>query len=72
MSLNFNNTQIENVIFNGTELDKVYMNNVLVFEKSKPVYKRRIMIGDNLNSKILYGDFYTNLYNDLYEDETAY
>lgn len=25
MSLNFNNTQIENVIFNGTELDKVYI-----------------------------------------------
>lgn len=57
MSLNFNNTQIENVIFNGTELDKVYMNNVLVFEKNKPVYKRRIMVGDNLKGVTVYADF---------------
>ena len=57
MPLNFNNTQMENIIFNGTELDKVYMNNVLVFEKSKPIYKRRIMAGDNLRNKTVYQTF---------------
>ena len=34
MSLNFNNTEIENVTFNGTELDKIYFNGTLVFEKN--------------------------------------
>lgn len=65
MSLNFNNTEIENVAFNGTELDKIYFNGTLVFEKNKPIYKRRIMIGDNLKDKIVYSDYPVNYWQQL-------
>ena len=33
------------------------MNNILVFEKTKQVYKRRIMVGDNLSGKTVYQTF---------------
>lgn len=54
----FNGTELTNIYYNGTEISKMYCNGVLVFEKGPSVvYKRRIMEGDNLNSKTIYFDF---------------
>ena len=55
----FNETSIENIYFNKNELDKVYFNDVLVFEKQQ-LYKRRIMVGDNLRGITMYQDFPQN------------
>lgn len=65
MATLFNNTEITNAFFNGTELDKIYFNGVLVFEKNGK-YLRRIMVGDNLKGKILYGNFLSNLQDYIY------
>lgn len=53
----FNGTELTNIYYNGTEISKMYCNGVLVFEKGpSAVYKRRIMVGDNLRGKTLYFD----------------
>ena len=63
----FNNTQLTSVFYNNNELDKMYYNNVLVFEKyvAPTVYKRRIMVGDNLKGKIIYSDFPSDWLNNM-------
>lgn len=67
MALKFNNTEIKNVTFNGVELDKVYFNNILVFEKilGPKHYLRRIMPGDDLTNKTIYRIFISDLYKRL-------
>ena len=62
---NFNGTELTNIYYNGTEISKMYCNGVLVFEKGPTVYKRRIMVGDNLRNKNIYGDFSENFSNEL-------
>ena len=57
---NFNGIELTNIYYNGTEISKMYCNGVLVFEKGPTVYKRRIMVGDNLDNKTLYFDFPDN------------
>lgn len=54
---NFNGTELTNIYYNGTEISKMYCNGVLVFEKGPSVYKRRIMVGDNLRGKRIYFSF---------------
>lgn len=53
----FNGTELTNIYYNGTEISKMYCNGVLVFEKGPTVYKRRIMVGDNLKGKNIYSVF---------------
>lgn len=53
----FNGTELTNIYYNGTEISKMYCNGVLVFEKGPTVYKRRIMVGDNLTGKRIYFSF---------------
>ena len=53
----FNGTELTNIYYNGTEISKMYCNGVLVFEKGPSVYKRRIMVGDNLRGKRIYFSF---------------
>lgn len=53
----FNGTELTNIYYNGTEISKMYCNGVLVFEKGPTVYKRRIMVGDNLSNIKIYADF---------------
>lgn len=57
---NFNGVELTNIYYNGTEISKMYCNRTLVFEKGPTVYKRRIMVGDNLDNKTLYFDFPDN------------
>ena len=57
---NFNGAELTNIYYNGTEISKMYCNGVLVFEKGPTVYKRRIMVGDNLKGKTIYADFPQN------------
>lgn len=54
---NFNGTELTDIYYNGTEISKMYCNGVLVFEKGPAVYKRRIMVGDNLRGKRIYFSF---------------
>lgn len=61
----FNGTELTNIYYNGTEISKMYCNGTLVFEKGPTVYKRRIMVGDNLKGQTLYGDFPDNYYTEL-------
>lgn len=56
----FNGTELTNIYYNGTEISKMYCNGVLVFEKGPTIYKRRIMVGDNLKGKTIYADFPQN------------
>ena len=61
----FNGTELTNIYYNGTEISKMYCNGVLVFEKGPIVYKRRIMVGDNLKGMTVYNDFYSGYYNNF-------
>lgn len=62
----FNGTELTNIYYNGTEISKMYCNGVLVFEKGPSVvYKRRIMVGDNLKGMTVYNDFYSGYYNNF-------
>lgn len=63
---NFNGTELTNIYYNGTEISKMYCNGVLVFEKEpSEVYKRRIMVGDDLKGMTVYNDFYSGYYNNF-------
>ena len=63
---NFNGTELTDIYYNGTEISKMYCNGVLVFEKGPAVvYKRRIMVGDNLKGMTVYNDFYSGYYNNF-------
>ena len=53
----FNGVELTNIYYNGTEISKMYCNGVLVFEKGPTVYKRRIMVGDNLSNRTIFQDF---------------
>ena len=71
----FNNTELTNIYYNDTELDKMYYNNVLVFEKGPTLYKRRIMVGDNLKGKTIYSDIAEGYYltlNEHYSGQNNY
>lgn len=57
---NFNGVELTNIYYNGTEISKMYCNRTLVFEKGPTVYKRRIMVGDNLKGITMYQDFPQN------------
>jgi len=48
-ALNFNGTAIENANFNDVELDKVYFNNALVFEKKRASFSDIILANSTLN-----------------------
>lgn len=62
----FNGTELTNIYYNGTEISKMYCNGVLVFEKGpSAVYKRRIMVGDDLKGMTVYNDFYSGYYNNF-------
>lgn len=61
----FNGTELTNIYYNGTEISKMYCNGVLVFEKGPIVYKRRIMVGDDLKGMTVYNDFYSGYYNNF-------
>ena len=62
----FNGTELTNIYYNGTEISKMYCNGVLVFEKGPSVvYKRRIMVGDDLKGMTVYNDFYSGYYNNF-------
>lgn len=62
---NFNGIELTNIYYNGTEISKMYCNGTLVFEKGPTVYKRRIMVGDNLKNRNIYSDFSENFSNEL-------
>jgi len=62
---NFNGVELTNIYYNGTEISKMYCNGVLVFEKGPTVYKRRIMVGDNLKGKNIYSVFPENHWNNM-------
>ena len=63
---NFNGTELTNIYYNGIEISKMYCNGVLVFEKEPAVvYKRRIMVGDDLKGMTVYNDFYSGYYNNF-------
>lgn len=63
---NFNGTELTDIYYNGTEISKMYCNGVLVFEKGPSVvYKRRIMVGDDLKGMTVYNDFYSGYYNNF-------
>ena len=65
----FNGTELTNIYYNGTEISKMYCNGVLVFEKGPAIYKRRIMVGDNLRNKNIFLENYPeNLYDLMYQD----
>lgn len=53
----FNGTELTNIYYNGTEISKMYCNGTLVFEKGPTVYKRRIMVGDDLSNRTIFQDF---------------
>lgn len=61
----FNGVELTNIYYNGTEISKMYCNGVLVFEKGPTVYKRRIMVGDNLKGKNIYSVFPENHWNNM-------
>ena len=61
----FNGTELTNIYYNGTEISKMYCNGVLVFEKGPTVYKRRIMVGDNLKGLTIYNDMKPGYYSVL-------
>lgn len=54
---NFNGVELTNIYYNGTEISKMYCNGTLVFEKGPTVYKRRIMVGDDLSNRTIFQDF---------------
>lgn len=64
MALLINNESPQNIIYNGNEVLKVIYNDIVVWEKQneQQVYKRRIMVGDNLRNKVVYGDFKMGYY----------
>jgi hypothetical protein len=62
---NFNGVELTNIYYNGTEISKMYCNGVLVFEKGPTVYKRRIMVGDNLKGLTIYNDMKPGYYSVL-------
>ena len=65
----FNGTELTNIYYNGTEISKMYCNGVLVFEKGPSVvYKRRIMVGDDLSAKTIFQDFP----DDFYKNDISY
>ena len=65
---NFNGVELTNIYYNGTEISKMYCNGVLVFEKGPTIYKRRIMVGDNLSAKTIFQDFP----DDFYKNDISY
>lgn len=64
MALLINNESPQNIIYNSNEVLKVIYNDIVVWEKQneQQVYKRRIMVGDNLRNKVVYGDFKMGYY----------
>ena len=62
---NFNGVELTNIYYNGTEISKMYCNGTLVFEKGPTVYKRRIMVGDNLKGLTIYNDMKPGYYSVL-------
>lgn len=64
MALLINNESPQNIVYNGNEVLKVIYNNVVVWEKQseQQVYKRRIMVGDNLYQVKISSDYPENFY----------
>lgn len=72
MALLINNESPQNIIYNGNEVLKVIYNDVVVWEKQneQQVYKRRIMVGDNLrNLNIFLEQYPDDFYNDLWDSD---
>lgn len=72
MALLINNESPQNIIYNGNEVLKVIYNDVVVWEKQneQQMYKRRIMVGDNLKGlKIFLEQYPDDFYNDLWESD---
>lgn len=58
------------VCVNGNVVSGLVKNGVVFYKKAPSVYKRRIMVGDNLRDTIVYQDFPNSYYNEMPNEDT--
>ncbi len=57
-----NGKKLAGACINGKVVSGLVKNGVVFYKKASPIYKRRIMVGDNLKGKTIYVDFPQNHY----------